>query len=229
MNSDEHEKWIDFTNVEKFEERYEKYTGFCRSYESWYLTKSQVFRNISIEGLFWTLSALILHTASKLDFFDMGNSLTPGAYWLLLVIPLLTISISIAFAVFDFTYKSKKSCIAFKSFSLLILLVPAFFHYSGVGFETVLLPFAGFGFGISIIAYLVNRLNGYTRAWSRYRTAGYQAEIINARYKSGHLSVNQANEKLFEIIELEVVSRHKDIISDLHFFGDKLNGLISRN
>lgn len=46
------------------------------------------------------------------------------------------------------------------------------------------------------------------------------------RYKGDHISEQEAQRVLFDIIENEVIERHKDIISDFHYFGDKVNGIV---
>ncbi|MBQ4890067.1 hypothetical protein J8L86_09465 [Shewanella sp. MMG014] len=226
MSNNSHPQWADFQNETDYEKRHFEFDAYCKSYEKWYLTKSQTCRKLAVEGLFWALSALVLHLAVINYFFDLRNSSENYISWFLFLIPIPLIIINLFYDGVGLTLDKIKIRILIKLISVVIMLTPFLVDYVGMGFEGVLLPLVGLGLGVSILCYLLNRLNGYTRAWSRYRTAGYQANLAYARYKSDHLSENDAHIRLLEIIEQEVVSRHKDIVEDFHFFGDKVNGFI---
>jgi len=102
-------------------------------------------------------------------------------------------------------------------------------HLFGFPFHKFLLALGSLGFGGAIVIYMINRLEGYTRGWSRYRTAGYKADIINAKFKAGLIFENDAHNELLKIIEHEVNERHQDIVDDFHFFGEKVYSFIPSN
>ena len=228
MSNKRHPEWADFQGETDYEARHLKFDAYCKSYEKWYLTKSQTCRKLAVEGLFWALSALVLHIAVANAFFDLSNSTEDHISLFLFFIPIPLLLINLFYDGVGLTLDRVWIRLLIKLLSILIMLSPFIVHLVGVDFEGILLPLVGLGLGVSVLTYLLNRLNGYTRAWSRYRTAGYQANLANARYKSGHLRENEAHERLLEIIEKEVVSRHKDIVDDFHFFGDKVNGFIPK-
>ena len=229
LSNSNHPRWSDFQVETEYEGRHIKFEAYCESYEKWYLVKSQTCRKLAVEGLFWALSAFVLHIAEKNSFFDLRNSSEDYVCYFLFLTPMPLILINLFYDAVGLTLDQVWIRLAMKLFSIIIMLSPFFMHQIGADFEGILQPLVVLGLGVSILTYLLNRLNGYTRAWSRYRTAGYKAKLTNARYKSGHLRENEAHKCLLEIIEQEVVSRHKDIIDDFHFFGDKVNGFIPKN
>ncbi|MEZ8184327.1 hypothetical protein ACED29_00725 [Shewanella sp. 5S214] len=224
--SNNHPNWSDFLTDTGYGARHLKFEAYCECYEKWYLVKSQTCRKLAVEGLFWALSALVLYIAANNSFFELGNHAENYTSLFLFLLPMPLILINVFYDGVGFTLDRVWIRLSIKLFSMVIMLSPFVVHWFGVDFKGVLLPLVTLGLGVSILSYLLNRLNGYTRAWSRYRTAGYQTKLAKARYLSGHLLEKEAHARLLEIIEQEVVSRHKDIIDDFHFFGEKVNGLL---
>ncbi|MCS6258431.1 hypothetical protein G3479_04010 [Shewanella baltica] len=224
--SNNHPNWSDFLTDTDYEARHLKFVAYCESYEKCFLAKSQTCRKLAVEGLFWALSALVLYIAANNSFFELGNHAENYTSLFLFLLPMPLMLINVFYDGDGFTLDRVWVRVSMKLLSMVIMLSPFVVNWLGVDFKVVLLPLVTLGLGVSILNYLLNRLNGYTRAWSRYRTAGYQTKLANARYQSGHLLEKEAHERLLDIIEQEVVSRHNDIIDDFHFFGEKINGLI---
>ncbi len=109
-----------------------------------------------------------------------------------------------------------------------MLYLPLIFLYSSEHWQTTIGILILAGLGTAIAAYMINRLEGYTRAWSRNRTALYKIKLNDAEKRSGSLSETQAQRRLLLIVDNEVDDRHRDIISDFHFFGERLTSLLSK-
>ncbi|WP_024593593.1 MULTISPECIES: hypothetical protein [unclassified Pseudoalteromonas] len=80
---------------------------------------------------------------------------------------------------------------------------------------------------ILFVSYLVNRLKGYTRAWSRNRLMKEQLEILVREYRLGirdknvstdrhYINIEQENilSKLFELEVKNRIETHADIVGD---------------
>jgi hypothetical protein len=80
---------------------------------------------------------------------------------------------------------------------------------------------------ILFVSYLVNRLKGYTRAWSRNRLMEEQLEILDREYRLSirgkklpidreYINIEQENilSKLFELESKNRVETHADIVGD---------------
>ncbi|MCG9736441.1 hypothetical protein L1D51_21025 [Pseudoalteromonas shioyasakiensis] len=80
---------------------------------------------------------------------------------------------------------------------------------------------------ILLISYLVNRLKGYTRAWSRNRLMIEQLEILEREYRLSirgkslpidrrYIKIEQENilSKLFELESKNRIATHTDIVGD---------------
>lgn len=80
---------------------------------------------------------------------------------------------------------------------------------------------------ILFVSYLVNRLKGYTRAWSRNRLMKEQLEILAREYRLGirdknvstdrhYINIEQENilSKLFELESKNRTETHADIVGD---------------
>ncbi|MCL1137192.1 hypothetical protein [Shewanella pneumatophori] len=225
MSNNSHPKWSDFCATRTYPERYKAYLSFCNDYVSWSLEKSDKCRKLAVVALFWAINGLVLYLIGKAGFFDLRVNDESAIVATLFAIPTIIIWIS---KIYDPDISVLNDLKSQDYLTLLIMYLPLISHLFGVDIELLLPSLSCLGLSISILMYLINRLEGFTRSWSRYRTAGFQVQLNHARFESGHLRENEANERLLEIIEQEVVSRHKDIIDDFHFFGDKVNGFIPK-
>ncbi|GEB73156.1 hypothetical protein PC2016_3785 [Pseudoalteromonas carrageenovora] len=213
-------QWADFTKYQTFERQCSKYSDYLNSYVNWFAKKSNVCRFAMKQGLFLAMFAGSLFCINKFEGSYDGIEL-----WLLVSLPCLILTISLLpdFVTDRGVIKSKSNwCF------ITIYFVPALLKELELNWEACVIPLLGIGLGMTFIFYLINRLEGYTRAWSRYRTAQYKVSLISCQKQTGLLTEKQALYRLHHVINSEVESRHKEIISDLHFFGDKVNGLIGK-
>ncbi|KPH96237.1 hypothetical protein AMS58_01335 [Pseudoalteromonas porphyrae] len=84
----------------------------------------------------------------------------------------------------------------------------------------VLPLFFVFGVLIFISSYSINRKFGYTRAWSRNRTASQKVQVIYGQYKAGLTSELETIENLFALYELMKEQAHIDIVKDYEVYGN---------
>lgn len=213
-------EWGDFTKYKTFERQCKNYSDYLTSYVNWFAKKSSVCRFAMKQGLFLAMFAGSLFCINKFE----GNY-DSVELWLLnsLAALILLTSLLPDFVTDKEVIKSKSNL-----FIISIYFVPSLLKALHMSWETSVIPLLGTGLGMSFIFYLINRLEGYTRAWSRYRTAHYKVSLISCQKQTGLLTEKQALLRLHHIINSEVESRHKEIISDLHFFGDKVNGLMGK-
>ncbi|MBB1433931.1 hypothetical protein H5201_06400 [Pseudoalteromonas sp. SG43-6] len=213
-------QWADFTKYQTFERQCNNYSDYLNSYVNWFAKKSNVCRFAMKQGLFLAMFAGSLFCINKFE-----GSYESIELWLLnsLACLILLISLLPDFVTDKDVIKSKSNL-----FIITIYFAPSVLKVLQMNWEASVIPLIGIGLGMSFIFYLINRLEGYTRAWSRYRTAQYKVSLISCQKQTGLLTEKQALHRLHHVINSEVESRHKEIISDLHFFGDKVNGLIGK-
>lgn len=213
-------QWSDFTKYQTFERQCSNYSDYLSSYVNWFAKKSNVCRFAMKQGLFLAMFAGSLFCINKFE-----GSYDSIELWLLNSLACLILLISL---LPDFV--TDKDVIKSKSNLLLISIyfAPSVLKLLKMNWEASVIPLLGIGIGMSFIFYLINRLEGYTRAWSRYRTAHYKVSLISCQKQTGLLTEKQALHRLHHVINSEVETRHKEIISDLHFFGDKVNGLLGK-
>lgn len=84
----------------------------------------------------------------------------------------------------------------------------------------VLPLFFVFGVLIFISSYSINRKFGYTRAWSRNRTAYQKVQVIYGQYKSGVIFRDEAVKRLYTLYELSIEQAHIDIVKDYEIYGN---------
>lgn len=212
--------WNDFSHYQNFERQFSNYHSYLGSYIDWFAAKSEFCRLAMKQGLFIGMFAGAIFCVGK-----FGGGYKEIETWMLAVFPSLILLISlIPDFVNDFSVLKKKA----NYLIFMLFFSPITLDLLQQSWEVIVIPLIGVGLGLSIIFYMINRLEGYTRAWSRYRTAQYKAVLIQTQFLSGMLDEKQAMRRLHNVIEMEAESRHKEIISDLHFFGDKVNGLVSK-
>jgi len=73
---------------------------------------------------------------------------------------------------------------------------------------------------IFISSYSINRKFGYTRAWSRNRTASQKVQVIYGQYKAGLTSELETIENLFALYESMKEQAHIDIVKDYEIYGN---------
>lgn len=89
--------------------------------------------------------------------------------------------------------------------------------------------FAGCFLAICIGSYIINRLFGYTRAWSRLRTTSHRLDLLKTRLSLQGLSPFQAVHQYIQIMNDSNTEAHVDIIQDFHFFGDAVVKSLNQN
>jgi len=216
-----HPKWEDYSNYQGFERQYSNFYAFAQEYTNWYLVKSEFFKLAVRKGLFLAMFMGLLWCGGGVD-----SKYTFESDWLL-ISSLLVLTVAYLPEIIEKNWHA-----IFKirnGFMGIFFLIPELIDkYTIYDWHEVTWPLAFFGLGISLIFYLLNRLEGYTRAWSRYRTAGMKAKQVMAKYQSGLISEAHAHRLLHEVIAGEVEARHKEIVSDFNFFGDKVHGIVSK-
>lgn len=123
-----------------------------------------------------------------------------------------------------FFFKKKPSIITLKE--NLVSVVLAVFYILPIAallvfdWGDVLPLFFVFGVLIFISSYSINRKFGYTRAWSRNRTAYQKVQVIYGQYKSGVIFRDEAVERLYTLYELSIEQAHIDIVKDYEIYGN---------
>jgi len=84
----------------------------------------------------------------------------------------------------------------------------------------VLSLFFVFGVLTFITSYSINRKFGYTRAWSRNRTAYQKVQVIYGKYKSGAIIRDEAVKRLYKLYEVSIEQAHVDIVKDYEIYGN---------
>lgn len=226
-------QWHEAIALTEYPKQYDAFIAFFNAWQQWFAIKSNFARHFSKLGLLVLLNGALLY-------FLNGTSLawptkpTPVSQWVLacqLIVP----SFIILFALAHDT-NSKATRIATAPASELLITIalictvftPFLTVALGGVWQYTITPMIGLGAGVSIISYLINRLEGYTRAWSRYRTALFKIQLNHSDYLTGKINDSQAQRRMLNIVNDEIEDRHRDIINDFHFFGDSVANLLRK-
>lgn len=214
-------QWHDFGNYQSFERQCSNYSDYLNSYVVWFAKKSNVCRFAMKQGLF-----LAMFTGSLFFIGKFEGDYESIELWLLSLLACFILFISLLpDLVTDLgVIKSKSNILIISTY-----FIPSVLKMLNMDLGVIIIPLLGIGLGMSVIFYFINRLEGYTRAWSRYRTAQYKVSLISCQKVTGLLTERQALYRLHQVINREVETRHKDIVNDLHFFGDKMSGLFGKS
>ena len=221
--------WSKAVQKEGYSELYKAFLAYFVDYESWYLIKSNNARFLMKIGLYLLLFASVLYYLNGGSIKQAKVLVSSSIVWLTLTIsPIAIIGFAVAVDWNDWHEQLNGK----RKVLLLLCILPFYLPVSlllfGQHWENAVGVVAGLGAGLTITFYLTNRLDGYTRSWSRNRTARFKVQLNHAEFQANRIDEKEAHRQLLLIVNAEVEDRHKDIISDLHFFGDQITRLVRK-
>ena len=180
---------------------------------------------LSILGFIYLVSKFDFLRSAKLykigDISVLEGWWDSGVYnWLAASVGLTLITLVIVY----FFFKNKPLLEILKE-NLVSVVLAIFYILSIAAFLVfdwgeVLPLFFVFGVLIFISSYSINRKFGYTRAWSRNRTAYQKVQVIYGQYKSGVIFRDEAVKRLYTLYELSIEQAHIDIVKDYEIYGN---------
>lgn len=188
---------------------------FLESYRDWFFQPSKICRFYTKHGLWYSVFILFLfsvHLIPKIP--HIGSDLVNiDPVTLLIVSPLLFIVIIL---LPDMPRMPMlRDAAGTRHFVALFYFAPLIIYWITGSFRGYLPLLAVLGVVTAGISYLVDRFEGYTKAWSRYRTFGFLLEILIQKHKAQLLTDDEAHLELLALMEKEVIQRHGDIVDDM--------------
>jgi hypothetical protein len=225
----DHITWNDAVQKEGYGELHKTFLAYFVEYESWYLIKSTNARFIMKLGIYLMLFASVLYYLNGGSIKESKELLSTPVIWLMLIIaPVIILGFAIAVDWNDWQAQLKGWGKALLLLSVIPFYLPLLLLSLGQHWESLVGVLAGLGAGLTITFYLTNRLDGYTRSWSRNRTARFKVQLNHVEFQASRIDEREAHRQLLLIVNSEVEDRHKDIITDLHFFGEQVTRLVRK-
>lgn len=232
MSNEGPPSWQEAAKTTDYQTQYQAFCAYFDDYTQWFATKSQFARYVMKLGLY------LLSYAGILFCFNGFSGKIPkdenAALGFLLCFALMPLILLLIAALTDDADKDKRKAQygnemwLIKLILPLVLYLPLILHYAQSQWEYAISPIFMVGLSTTLISYMVNRLEGYTRAWSRYRTAHFKIQLNHCEWAAERLDDRQAQLRLLNIVNDEIEDRHRDIIADFHFFGDSFASLIRK-
>ncbi|MFT4924845.1 MAG: hypothetical protein ACI8WB_000929 [Phenylobacterium sp.] len=225
--------WHQAIRTPGYDAQFAAFSAYFDDYSRWFAIKSNFSLYIMKLGLYLLLFAIFLFTLN-------------GGGWRMLPAsakdsPVYMVALMIVAALFflfvllgdkdgrDARWRHNPFHVKLINTVMVVALsFPLCFHLLGSSWQMAIGPLVSLGAGVSLAAFMINRLDGYTRAWSRYRTALFKIQLNDAEKQANHINESQAQRRLLLIVNDEIEDRHKDIIKDLNFFGDRFTSLLRK-
>ena len=229
--------WHEAVNKVGYDEHYAAFSEHFDHYTKLYHEKSKNARYFTKLGLYILLFSAVLYYLNggsiKIAKPPVDKVLIQS---ILIFIPVLLVGFSLFVDLDHWQARfSKTHSKIYRFKSLLLLLISIVPFYIPLVLVCLDYPWqntigllSGLGMGMLIVFYLVNWLEGHTRAWSRYRTTLCKLRLNHAEVVAERLCKKEAQRQLLLIVNNEIDDRHRDIVTDFHFFGDRITSLLRK-